>query len=274
MGKMGRICLAMLALAVVAWAGDPWKEKPYQQWDQKEVLKVLNDSPWAKVEVVEATWRGASPAAYPGGSHEGAPAQAQPSESSSGGYAGGMGGMAAAAPTGASGGTSGEAGGTVGGTAGGASQQGPAEVGFHVRWLSSRTIREGLVRLAILDGRLKEADGEKFLAQEPAEYRLQVFGPDMTPFAKVEEADLKQDSSLTMKKSKQKLAPARVEIERSKDGKSVAGITFVFPKKLENGEAAIGPEEKGVEFVCRAGKVTLRYGFDPQKMVDKQGRDL
>src|ERR1700683_1767932 len=51
-------CAAALALAGLLWAAsDPWKAKPYSQWDANEVRKVLNDSPWAKLVTVPASWR-------------------------------------------------------------------------------------------------------------------------------------------------------------------------------------------------------------------------
>jgi len=40
----------VIVLAAVIFAGnDPWKAKPYQQWDEKDVRKILADSPWSKV---------------------------------------------------------------------------------------------------------------------------------------------------------------------------------------------------------------------------------
>ena len=40
--------LLVLLGAGVVWAGDPWKEKPYTEWSEKECRKLLQDSPWAK----------------------------------------------------------------------------------------------------------------------------------------------------------------------------------------------------------------------------------
>src|SRR5215475_13751653 len=59
---MKRTLFVLLVLAVPALllAGDDvWKSKPYQQWDLKDVQKVLNDSPWARVVHVDAKWRSA-----------------------------------------------------------------------------------------------------------------------------------------------------------------------------------------------------------------------
>src|ERR1700732_3783677 len=48
----------LVVLAAVVFAGnDPWKAKPYQQWDEKDVRKILGDSPWSKVIQVDATWK-------------------------------------------------------------------------------------------------------------------------------------------------------------------------------------------------------------------------
>src|SRR5579862_4152677 len=52
------LAVTFLSVAALAWAGDtPWKDKPYDQWDQKDVTKILSDSPWAKTLRVDATWK-------------------------------------------------------------------------------------------------------------------------------------------------------------------------------------------------------------------------
>lgn len=54
---MKRYFLVLGAIAVcvagAAAAGDAWKDKPYQSWDQKDVLKILNDSPWSQSVMVQ-----------------------------------------------------------------------------------------------------------------------------------------------------------------------------------------------------------------------------
>ena len=51
------IGIACLAYAVAAWAGDPWKDKTYKEWNEIEANKILTDSPWARPVVVVASWR-------------------------------------------------------------------------------------------------------------------------------------------------------------------------------------------------------------------------
>src|SRR5579863_10298660 len=63
--RFGQAVIMVLLLLVslgliVTWAGgDPWKSKPYQQWDSKDILKIVNDSPWAKLVRVDAPWKNA-----------------------------------------------------------------------------------------------------------------------------------------------------------------------------------------------------------------------
>src|SRR2546426_2053975 len=52
------LLLAVLLPAAAIAADDAWKSKPYQQWDTKDIQKVLTDSPWSRVVHMEAKWRG------------------------------------------------------------------------------------------------------------------------------------------------------------------------------------------------------------------------
>ena len=248
MVRIGKVVLAISLFVVFAWAGDVWKDKPYQQWDRKDALKVLNDSPWSKTIAVNVTRRDvAAPSAGGeprggygpmGGASPSEPGQGQPTPMASG------------------------------------DQAGPAVAEFYVRWLSSRAIREGLARLQILEGKMTEADAEKYLAQPVSDYQLLLFGQDLSPFDNVGENSLKEKSYLEMKRSKQKLAPANVQVQRTPDGKRIVAVLFSFPTKTSSGGATVASDEKSVEFVCSAGPFRLRTSFEPSKMVDRQGSDL
>ena len=47
-----RTALIILLGAGLLWAAEPWKEKPYTEWTQKDVEKIAQDSPWAHVVTV------------------------------------------------------------------------------------------------------------------------------------------------------------------------------------------------------------------------------
>lgn len=54
-GKVAVLVL-VLSFAATVLADDPWKEKPYSEWNLKEISRILNDSPWAKTVRVVVTW--------------------------------------------------------------------------------------------------------------------------------------------------------------------------------------------------------------------------
>jgi len=240
------VLLACLALAVTAWAGDPWKEKTYKEWNEAEVNRILADSPWSRPVTVPAFWRsGGSSMATAGGRSGGS------SEAGEGGGAVSQGGAGAS----------------------GAGGGGLPEAHFTVRWGSARTTREALARLAILRG-MSEADAEKLINLPATEHQIVVYGSDMAPFAKSDEKSLMEKTFIKFKKNKQKISPSRVEIKRAQDGKKISGIVFYFPMKSEAGEPVIASDEKGVDFECRTDAVSIRQSFEPQKMISKAGPDL
>ena len=42
------VAIALLGATFYLWAANPWEEKPWGEWSQAEVNKVLQDSPWAR----------------------------------------------------------------------------------------------------------------------------------------------------------------------------------------------------------------------------------
>jgi len=243
--------VVFVSFAIVTWAGgDPWKSKPYQQWDNKDILRIVNDSPWAKVVHVDAPWKNTADGTNDAGA---APvAGVRPSM-------GGMGAQPSSAPP----------------NPGANSQNSQIpQAAFLVRWLSSRTIREALSRSSVLSGKTREEDAEKELAVPTDTYQVFVAGPDMKPFATIEEDELKRGTFLQTKKTKQRISPSTVQIERTPDGLGVQAIVFVFPKKSQTGESTIAADEKGADFNCVAGPVRIQATFDISKMDDANGRDL
>lgn len=252
-GLVGTAALSLLVfvgLAIATWAGgDPWKSKPYQQWDAKDILRIVSDSPWAKVIHVDAPWKNTA-----GGTDDAGAvpvAGVRPNMGS-------MGAQPSAPPD-------------PGGS--GRNSQIP-QAAFLVRWVSSRTIREAVLRSSVLSGKTKEEDAEKELAVPTDTYQVFVAGPDMKPFAVIEEGELKRGTFLQTKKTKQKISPSSVQIERTPDGLGVQAIVFVFPKRSQTGESTIAADEKSAEFNCVAGPVRIEATFDISKMDDTRGRDL
>lgn len=244
--------LLLLALAAAALAAEPWKDKPYQQWDQKDIQKILSDSPWVKQTVVNASW------ALPN-----APLNAPTGNRPAG--VGNPGGEQAAGV----GGPPGERGGEG---APGSEMPGVREAAFYVRWVSSRTLRRALIRLQVLNGRLEPAQAENFLKQTPNTYQLVLFGQDLTPFAQTEEKALANNVWLELKSAHQKIFPSHVQLERAENGR-LLGVLFEFPRTT-NGQPTIDTTEKEVDLVCKLASVSLKFHFDPRRMNDTEGPDL
>jgi hypothetical protein len=96
----------------------------------------------------------------------------------------------------------------------------------------------------------------------------------MAPFAKSDEKSLMEKTFLKLKKNKQKISPAAVEIKKAQDGKKISGIVFYFPMKSPAGQPFIAADETGVEFECRTDVTSIRQNFEPQKMISKAGPDF
>jgi len=259
MHKKTLIGVAFLILAGFAWASnEPWKTKPYQQWDKADLEVILNDSPWVKKVVVDVTWKrspstgnqagmAASDPAVELREHadmqKGGPPDTSPPNPSMSSV--GSGGATSASPN----------------------------TAFYIRWYSSRVVRKALARVAVINGKISEAEGTKLLAEPVTDYEIIVFGPDMTPFESLTEDQLKSETSLEGKQSKQKVAPASVRLNKGPDGR-INSVVFFFPKKTDSGADVASAQEKGLAFVCKMKGLNLHNAFDTRKMVDEKGADF
>jgi hypothetical protein len=243
-------CVALLLAAIVWAGGDPWKSKPYQQWDAKDIRKVLDASPWVRSVQVDAPWRNGDLAA---GDADSGGTAAQPAPAR----------MGQAPRTGPGG----------GGADAGAGPQ-TALATFVVRWTSSRTIREAVLRNDILTAHIKEDAAEQELAHPSETYEIVVAGADMKPFQSVDEKILEHGAFLMDRKTKQKIAPSSVKIQNSEDGTKILSVLFIFRKQSDSGMSTIGADVKTVDFLSVVTNVKIEASFDITKMTDTLGRDL
>src|SRR6267378_5064052 len=237
--KSLQIFSVMMLLSAVVWAGsEPWKGKPYQQWDDKDIERVFLDSPWSRTTTITRTWLPISSKDLPdkiiSGSGRTAPTELERSGETS-----------------------------VGG-----------ELNFYVYWASSRVMRGASARKAILHGAQKNVDVEKYASEPQEEYQIVLQSEDMAPFVRHDEKFFQANAFLELRKSKQKLPPGHVRYEHDEKGQLVTSAIFFFPKKTPSGDPAIGGDEKNVEFSCKIEGSTLRVNFEPQKMADQNGPAL
>ena len=245
----------LLIAASLIWAsGDPWKTKPYQQWDAKDIQKIFNDSPWSK------TLQGGNPLTSAKGG--GGDNIEETTNSSNRNLVTRPGQDPHGSQSVASGPDT------------SLPVDAPGQWVYVFRWVSSRTIRAAAARREVLAGHLKEEDGAKQVAAPIDTYQVLVAGTYMGAFQGANEARLKAATFLQTKRKKEKIAPIEVKIERSPDGKSVQSVVFSFPKTSSTGEPTISPDEKGADFGTSAGGQKIGASFDFSKMEDSKGRDL
>ncbi len=240
---------AVLLIVVVAHANDPWKDKDFASWDEKDVQKILQDSPWShKIQYGMNT----------GGPMAGNLTVTKPRDNSS-------------MSSGGSGETTTGSRQTGGPQVEGMPTAGPETV-FVVSWFSASTIREALARKRELAG-ISSEETRKGLSTAPDTYQIMVQSQNMKAFMQSTEDDLKAQAFIILRNSKAKIAPSHVSIQRNQTG-TPAALFFIFDKKTATGEPTIAPDEKGVDFTFQAGKTPLKVSFDFKQMQNKQGLDL
>ena len=229
----------VMLFSAAVWAGsEPWKGKPYQQWDDKDIERVFLDSPWSRTTTITRTWLPISSKDLPdkiiSGSGRPVPTELERSGETS-----------------------------VGG-----------ELKFYVFWASSRVIRAASARKSVLHGDKKDMDVDKYVTEPQEEIQILVQSEDMAPFTRKDEKFYQANAYLQSKRSKQKIPPSHVRFERDTKGILVTSALFFFPRKTASGEPTIPSDEKSVEFNCNMDGSSLRVNFEPQKMVDQTGPSL
>jgi hypothetical protein len=258
LGSLFVVLLAAMLASGMLLAGskDPWIAKPFDQWTDQDIQTILTVSPWIQKVTVEATWKPMTPGEMP----ESAPgipsgAQSQPT-------AGGGNGTSQNRPQT-----------VIPAEADPNARTRGDDVQFLVYWMSSRTMRGAVARRAELHAGEDPKEAAAMVAQPQETYRIIVQGTDMAPFQRQEEKAYGSLAWLQLKKSKDKISPSHVDLQKDNKG-VVTSAVFQFPKKNAAGGPTIPPDTKGVEFDCKVGASTLKAYFDPPKMTDSQGPDL
>jgi len=243
--------LALFLVATCLGADDkPWKSKPYQQWNDKDIQSVMTKSPWVQKTGIRHTWTTVE--------------QKDKNAALDPLIAGGV-----PQHPGASGTTQANPQATVR-----ADEESTQQliVDVNVYWDSSRIMRAAQARQMVFNGQMKDSDVEQYVNTPQQEYQIVLAMGDMTPFLQSDEKFYLANSFLEMKRSKLKLPPSHVVYQ--KDSHAVLRqVVFFFPKKTESGPT-VGSNETDAEFKCKIADSTIHVDFKPQKMVDQSGPDL
>lgn len=225
---------ALLALAPPAVA-QVW-ERPPAEWSARELRKILSDSPWAQTIATRAVWR--------------TPGYAGPemTERIGAGRLPVDDGLSPAEP-------------------GLPPRRGEEQAQLVLRWASAWTIRAAEAVQAGLPPPEHRPD-RRF-----AEIELVLY-PDVTyGFPPFRAAELQQNTWLAPRSTGERIAPARIEVRRERDG-SPRSISFFFRRVNASGEPWLRADEAQVEFVARAGLASFRARFQPRRMQRGGAPDL
>ncbi|MCW5966411.1 MAG: hypothetical protein KIT83_20405 [Bryobacterales bacterium] len=284
---------AATALAVALWAAPFWTAKPYTQWTEKEVEKVLGNSPWVQSAEVsfdmsgmpQGGMRGAGGGmGGPGGGMGGPGGGMGGSGGGMGGPGGGMGGPGGGmgGPGGGMGGPGGGMGGPGGGMGGpGGGMQMPSA---YVMWQSSLTVRRAMVRAAQLKESPAAPELEKQLDTPSTHHILAVMGlqggpgmmrrpggdgqpgdgqggPSPQQMAEMRarmETQMKENTTLTI--DGRKLSPEKIETVLSGTDRI---LMFYFAKESE-----FNAKSKTMQFQTQMGPLKVLAKFKPKDMLE------
>ena len=228
---MKRTAGLMILFAFGVFAADFW-QKPFMEWSDKDVSKMMTNSPWAKSNSVSM-----------GGPGGGAGGQMP---------AGGGGGGARGGPQGG------------GGSEFGPGAQGSSAPSFEIvaRWQTALPIREAFVRLKFKDEADKSADAKKVLEQSGDRPYEIVLSGNMGMFLRGKPEDtakaLSEVTFLTTSRTGP-IKPSQIQVGRP--GPSM-DVLIVFPRTMP-----ITVDDKEVEFATKLGTSNLKYKFKLKDMV-------
>jgi hypothetical protein len=227
---MKKIAGLLFLFAFCLMAADFW-QKPYTEWADKDLQKMMTNSPWA---------------------HSVSVSMGGPAVAPEGGGGGGRGG-----------GGGGRGGGPQGGEGGGADAPVPGvrEPEISARWQSAMPIRQAFVLLKYGAEAAKSEEAQKFLAKEQTTYEIVLSGP-LQPFLRGRPEDMPNAlGEVTFLSTKEKGAVKPVSIQVGKPGRSM-DILIAFPRQMP-----YTVDDKEVEFSTKLGSSTVKIKFRLKDMV-------
>ena len=226
-----RVAALVAAVSSSAWPADPWT-KPSSEWTLADTTKVLFNSPWVRDARVPAPWlKGEPTIVYPVLTDCSGRVDRDSTPS--------MGGM---------------------------SDTFQSIVVYRVSWVSSRAYREARARRSVICGEAEQDDIDALIDQGAAEdYVIKIESPDMKPFEGVDEATIKQNTTLTGKKSG--LVTPPIGVQPLKMGSTrVVALFLRFPKSNQEGKPIVIPGETELALSYKWEKTEVKVRFLPEKM--------
>ena len=240
---LNKLVLFAAVAPAALWAADVWEAKPFQNWTQKDVQKIFNNSPWGRQ--ARAVIGGTPPA--PAG-RSGQPAVGDASSNDSG------------VPKGREPGGVGRL-----GSAPSDVDQGPQSqvaVPVIVRWQSALPLRQAQMLAKYGDSVAISPEAQKFLTDEPAIYVVAIsgLGGSIVSAGGGDQArqSIAQKSTLTVR-GKPPLHP--IDVDFLAVGSTV-DVLIGFPRTTR-----ITLEDQEVDLASEIGRASVRYKFKLKDMV-------
>jgi hypothetical protein len=257
---MRRFALALLILpgCLLLYAGDKdfWEQKPYTEWGEKDVDKLLKNSPWAKTVTLGGGASQGRDMSGMGGDEGGFGGQ----RTGGGDMGGGTGGMGE--------GGGGMRGGGRGGRGGGGGMQGGVLPSVVIAW-NSQPVRQALARrLQLRNAEVSQEQVDrllKFGSAETIEFLILGGGggrgmgaanPDVLK-------KMKEETYLA-KKNKEKIPLQNVLLPQGPG----QPVVLTFPRTVE-GKPTVSLDDKEIEVVTRLGWSVIRTRFKLAEMTVK-----
>lgn len=232
--------LALFLVAFCLLAAEPWQTKPFAEWTDKDLNKILTNSPWSRP--VSTELRG--PIVPDGLGHDSGDTAGRPAQLGAGTGPGMM------VPTGPPPGTTGRNADNLG-QAGGEGRS----LLLTVRWQSALPIKQALVRRKFGSEAATSPDAKKLLDDNPV-YLIAISGLPPVSAAQSKSEILAQTSLSSKSKD---LRPSDAIF--AQPGKNTETI-FVFQKTT-----AFTSEDKDVEFATRVGTLDVKCKFRLKDML-------
>jgi hypothetical protein len=223
---MKKIAGLLFLFAFCLLAADFW-QKPYTEWADKDLQKMIANSPWAHTVSVST-----------GGPIVPLDGSGDRSKGGGGGRGGGQGGGSADAPI-----------------------PGTREPEIVARWQSALPIRQAFVRLKYGAEADKSDGAKKYLEKEQTSYELVLSGP-LQQFLRGKPEDIvKSLGEVTFLSTKEKGAVKPTSIEVGKPGPSM-DVLIAFPRSMP-----YTTDDKEVEFSTKLGTTKVSIKFRLKDMV-------
>ncbi|BDC51070.1 hypothetical protein F183_A33860 [Bryobacterales bacterium F-183] len=254
--------LSTILLLTGVVAAEIWQQKPPAEWSDKDCLKLMSKSAWAKESTLSG---GAGPMRQPGmGRMEVDPSTGAPGPNQQigggleppggGGGGGGMGG--------GRGGMGGGGGGGMGGMGGGGGVGGPGAAAMPkatVRWESAAPYQEAMKKMHAEGASASDVEGFYVITVSGLKLGLGRGGNSATVEQLNRARERMKDQTQLTRKGKDPINCAKVEGTPSVEGTT---LRFYFPRS-----EPISVEDKDVQFETKMGPMELKTKFALKDMV-------